>query len=179
MLKVKWYHYIFALSTLIAFALIYLMPHEWAKSAFALALVDRVADIVPVIEWLRAHVPPYTPFWGFYYSVMWCLAVVHFLAACFFLSRPITDFQREFVLSITGKQLFSYTLFLTAMTIVWANFPWLGAYSIQPSDERVSVQQIQSTFVILWIGVFDGGWVRIILLRIELFLKGVKNGHNK
>jgi len=58
----------------------YFFPHEWAESANARTFVDAVAVVVPVLQGLKNHTPPYTPYWGVFYASFWCLVPLFFAA---------------------------------------------------------------------------------------------------
>src|SRR5450830_1108315 len=58
----------------------YFFPHEWAESVNARTFVDAVAVVVPVLQGLKNHTPPYTPYWGVFYASFWCLVPLFFAA---------------------------------------------------------------------------------------------------
>lgn len=155
----------------VALALIYWMPHEWATTKPAIQFVDGIASIVPIIKNLREHVPPYTPFWGLFYSVMWCLTPIYFVlgyVGSFFLSEKR---YRKMIIEASGVRFFWSAIFIFVVSAGWLSFPWINAYSIQPGNELASVQQLLYALVIFCVGYVNGRILGALQLRHQLHSK--------
>ena len=151
----------------VAIVLIYVMPHEWASAESALRFVDWVAGIVPIVRHLREHVPPYTPFWGLFYSVMWCLTPVYFLLG-YVGSFHWMESDYGKLKDMHGGRIFLSILVFFITTLAWINFPMINAYSIQPSNESFGFKQLIYTFLIFGLGYVDGRTFGVVQVRHQL-----------
>jgi hypothetical protein len=151
----------------IALALIYAMPHNWAESEWSLAFVDKVASVVPIVRNLREHVPPYTPFWGLFYSVMWCLTPCYLLLG-YVGSYHWTENDYGKLKDMHGGRIFLSFFVFFFTTWAWITFPWINAYSIQPSNESAGFKQLIYIFLIFGLAYVDGRILGVIQYRHQI-----------
>lgn len=85
-------HYAWTMAFLVTCHVIYMtyfFHREWADTPAALAFINAVASVVPVISNLQQHAPPYTNYWGMFYAIFWVSAPIYWvfgLIGTFFLS---------------------------------------------------------------------------------------------
>lgn len=106
----------------------YFFPREWAESINAVAFVDAVAVVVPVIHNLKNHSPSYTPYWGMFYATFWCLTPLFFaagMASTFFFAKENYDKMKlnKPSVYVVGVLFFFITLMIPLFLPFIGNFP--------------------------------------------------------
>ena len=152
----------------VALALIYWMPHEWANTKPANQFVNGVANIVPVIKNLREHVPPYTPFWGFFYSMMWCLTPIYLMLG-YFGSFYLSEIRyQKMIIEASSARFLGSAFFIFILSFSWLNFPWINTYAIEPQSESTSFKQLIYVLIIFGIGYVNGRIIGAFQIRHQL-----------
>lgn len=75
-------HYMWTLAFLVSAHVLYmkyLFPRDWADTPAALALIDRMASIVPALRVLQQDVLSYTHYWGVFYATFWIMIPIYFV----------------------------------------------------------------------------------------------------
>jgi hypothetical protein len=161
-------HYVLTMGILASVHVLYmtyLFPRSWADTPSALALIDRVASIVPVIENLREHVPPYTNYWGVFYAVFWIMAPIYFalgFVGSFFLSPY--RYQKLVVETSMGRVSAMLALFFAGVGFEFA-LPLLsfGAFMNQMSSFLPKL--LSSWFVSAGLLYYLSQTLRVLILK--------------
>lgn len=113
----KEFHYdLLAFTIVLCYVLFmtYVFPREWADTSRALSFIDDVAHIIPALNNLKHHAPPYTSYWGMFYAIFWVMAPI-FMAlgfiSVFFLSEKK---YKKLILMISKKFLGVFLIFVVA-----------------------------------------------------------------
>jgi len=116
----------FVLAILHVTIMTYVMRPEWIETASAISFLDSVGTIFPALHELQQHSPPYTPFWGMYYALFFCIAPIYFilgLATTFFFSEKVYEGMRS------GKSKAVTFVFLYLISIIFSLIPFFFTFT--------------------------------------------------
>lgn len=132
----------FILTFVVVLLMVYIYPHELAESSNSVVFVNAVARFVPIVRNFIQHIPPYTPYWGVFYSVFWTLVPIHIAlgyTGTFFLSEY--RYQR-LIIEMTDPKFFMVSIFLLGLCSILFTFPIINVYSILGSGDKITVMAL-------------------------------------
>lgn len=122
-------HYMWTLAFLVSAHVLYmtyLFPRDWADTPAALALIDRVASIVPALKFLRQEAPSYTHYWGVFYATFWIMVPIYFVLG-FIGSFFLTPYRQEILIVKTSwVRIWAIFFLLLILATVTFAFPMLS-----------------------------------------------------
>lgn len=136
----------------------YVVPRQLAETEFGKSLTDFVWSFVPLLSRVRNEAPEFfTPFWGFYYSTMWCLSFVYFLYG--FLSAFVVDAVKKRLLALSVNSALGGSLLFSIAYLIWIYFPFFPLGSVMTKNEEINFYVVfYSLFILITTQVVGGIW---------------------
>ncbi|MHA6915777.1 hypothetical protein ACQUJO_21965 [Ralstonia pseudosolanacearum] len=132
--------------------LTYVFPHEIASTQPVMRFVNLIAKFVPVLADFQRHVPPYTPYWGLFYAVLWSMAPIGLIMG-FAGTFHLTELRyQKLIIEATNARIF--VIFLIFIPAFWffLYFPPYSFYAMLGDSDGVTFRQI------IYVSMIVGGW---------------------
>lgn len=145
---------LFGLALFVVLFFTYVFPHELAASPLITRFVDMVANVVPVLADLQRHVPPYTPYWGLFYAVLWAMAPIWLIMgwlAVFHLSESKTKMLME----INGTRFFIICIICALSLLFLLKYPPYSFFNILGDNEGITFRQL------IYVSLIAGLWYAV------------------
>jgi hypothetical protein len=170
-------HYVYALIFLVCchvLCMTYLLPQNWADTPTALAIINTVGSVVPVVGNLKTAIPKlYTNYWGLFYSIFWIMSPFYALLGVmgsFFISSNLY----EKIMKMIVEKIFLYFLLYLALFEMVFNFPLLIFGLVNQMSNFLPILLI-SWFVTACMPYVLARVIRILIFRIYCQTQFYKN----
>jgi hypothetical protein len=149
----------------------YVFPKPWSETPQAIALINFIAAVVPMLHKLRDSpiYPMYNNFWGIFYAIFWaffapCFVIVGYVGT---ICQPLNKERRNYFQNFSIAKLIIVFLAIFSIILFVFTTPAVGDWRLNEISNHLSVL-LFACFEIATLLFSFGAWLAIFKIKLNV-----------